>query len=55
MHEFTCSLAPFAPPPPEMVTLFGSLAASQEQKERFFGMLSGATSVAEFFGPQPSR
>jgi flavin-dependent dehydrogenase len=51
MHEFTCSLAPFAPPFPEMVTLFGSLADSQERTERFFGILSGATPVGEFFGP----
>jgi 2-polyprenyl-6-methoxyphenol hydroxylase-like FAD-dependent oxidoreductase len=50
MYEFTCSLAPFAPPPPEMAQALGSAAGDPARTRALFGVFGGTTPVAEFFG-----
>jgi hypothetical protein len=50
MYEFTCMLAPFAPPPPELVQVLASLPGDPERRRQFFGVFGGTTPVPEFFG-----
>jgi flavin-dependent dehydrogenase len=50
MYEFTCALAPFAPPPPEMAQALGSAAGDPARTRALFGVFGGTTPVAEFFG-----
>src|SRR5579859_802442 len=52
MYEFTCQLASFAPPPPEMQHLFGALCGNQVETNRFLGTIAGTVSIPEFFSPQ---
>lgn len=54
MYEFTCSLAPLAPPSSEMAHLYGSLAGDQARTEQFFGVFAGVIPVGEFFQHEPS-
>lgn len=49
--EFTCQLAPYAPPPPEMQQLFAALRGNPTQTDRFWGVFAGTVSVPEFFSP----
>ncbi|MFN0089006.1 MAG: NAD(P)/FAD-dependent oxidoreductase [Acidimicrobiales bacterium] len=49
--EFTCQLAPFDPPTPEMLALFGALRGNQAQIDRFWGVLAGTVPVQDFFSP----
>lgn len=51
IYEFTCQLAQFAPPTPEMAQLFGALATSQPDTDRFFGLFAQTVSPADFFAP----
>ena len=51
IYEMTRQLARLAPPPPEMQQLFAALRRKQEQSQRFWGTVSGATPIAEFFAP----
>jgi len=50
MYEFTCMLAPFAPPPPEFVETIASLAGDPDRQRQFFGVFGGTTPVPAFFG-----
>jgi 2-polyprenyl-6-methoxyphenol hydroxylase-like FAD-dependent oxidoreductase len=50
MYEFTCALAPFAPPSPELAQLLGSLVGDPVRTEQFFGVFAGTTPVNDFFG-----
>jgi 2-polyprenyl-6-methoxyphenol hydroxylase-like FAD-dependent oxidoreductase len=52
IYEFTCQLAMLEPPPPEMQQLFAALRHNQEQTNRFFGTITGAVPVPEFFAPE---
>jgi flavin-dependent dehydrogenase len=52
MYEFTCQLAPFDPPPPEMQQLFAALHGNQGATDQFLGVLAGHVPVGEFFGPE---
>jgi hypothetical protein len=52
IYEFACQLAPFAPPPPEMVTLFGALGGNQAETNRFLGVFAQTVSPADFFSPE---
>jgi len=52
MYEFTCQLASFEPPPPEMQQLFGALYGNQVETNRFLGTIAGTVSIPEFFSPQ---
>jgi 2-polyprenyl-6-methoxyphenol hydroxylase-like FAD-dependent oxidoreductase len=52
MYEFTTQLASFAPPKAEELTLFTSLAGKQAEIDRFFGVITGAVPIPEFFSPK---
>jgi flavin-dependent dehydrogenase len=51
IYQFACQLAPFAPPPPEMLQLFAALASDSAETSRFLGMFAQTVSPAEFFAP----
>ncbi len=51
MYEFTCAMASFDPPTPEMQQLFGALHTNQAQTDRFLGVFAGTVPVQEFFAP----
>jgi 2-polyprenyl-6-methoxyphenol hydroxylase-like FAD-dependent oxidoreductase len=50
MYEFTCMLAPFAPPAQELVEVLGALPGDPDRMRQFFGVFGGTTSVPAFFG-----
>lgn len=52
LYEFTHQLAALQPPAPEMQQLFAALRHSPEQTDRFFGLIAGTVSIAEFFAPE---
>jgi 2-polyprenyl-6-methoxyphenol hydroxylase-like FAD-dependent oxidoreductase len=52
MLEFTCQLASFEPPPPEMQRLLGAIHGNREATDRFISMFAGTLSVPEFFAPE---
>lgn len=49
MYEFTCAMASFAPPPPELQALVSSLIDDQYRTERFLGLFAGTVPMTEFF------
>ncbi|HEY3007229.1 MAG TPA: NAD(P)/FAD-dependent oxidoreductase [Micromonosporaceae bacterium] len=51
MYDFTTDLASFRPLRPEERLLFEALAADQAQTDRFFGVMTGAVPVREYFSP----
>jgi flavin-dependent dehydrogenase len=52
LYGFTCQLASFQPPPPEMQQLFAALANNQAETDRFFGAIAGTVSLPSFFAPE---
>lgn len=52
LYEFTQQLASLAPPSPEMQYLFAALRDNPGQTSRFFGVITGAVSIPEFFAPE---
>lgn len=52
MYEFTCQLASFEPPSPEMQQLFGALYGNQAETNRFLGTIAGTVPIPEFFAPE---
>ena len=55
LYELTCQNATLQPPPPEMQALLAALRHNPEQTSRFFGTMTGAVPVAEFFAPENVR
>ncbi len=51
MYEYTCQFATLEPPP-EMQQLLAALRANQHEADQFFGTISGAVSIPEFFAPE---
>ena len=51
MYLFTTQLASFAPAKIEEQVLFAALRHNQAATSQFFGMLTGAVPVPEFFAP----
>ena len=51
IYQFACQLAPFAPPPPEMIQLFAALASNPADTNRFLGLFAQTVSPVEFFAP----
>jgi 2-polyprenyl-6-methoxyphenol hydroxylase-like FAD-dependent oxidoreductase len=51
-YELTCQMATFAPPPPDMRALYTALQGNQEAIDRFIGLITEATSPADFFAPE---
>jgi 2-polyprenyl-6-methoxyphenol hydroxylase-like FAD-dependent oxidoreductase len=54
-YELTCQLATFAPPPPDMLALYTAMQGNQEAIDRFIGLITEATSPADFFAPENVR
>ena len=52
VYEFTCQLAPFAPPPPEMLQLYNALRGNQAATEQFLGLFAQTVSIPQFFAPE---
>ena len=52
MYEFTCQLASFEPPSPQMQQLFGALYRNQVDTNRFLGTIAGTVPIPEFFSPE---
>lgn len=52
MYEFTCQLAPFGPPSPEMQHLFAALPEQQDAINQFLGVFAGTVPIPEFFAPE---
>ncbi len=52
LYDFTMQLASLEPPPPEMQQLFGALRGNQPDTNRFFGLIAGTTSIADYFAPE---
>jgi 2-polyprenyl-6-methoxyphenol hydroxylase-like FAD-dependent oxidoreductase len=50
--ELTCQMASFAPPAPDMHALYTALQGNQEAIDRFIGLITEATSPADFFAPE---
>lgn len=48
-YELTCQFATFSPPPPQMQALYRALEGNQADIDRFIGLITEATSPAEFF------
>jgi hypothetical protein len=54
-YEFTCDFARLEPPSADMRVIFQALANNQEQTSRFFGVITGAVPVDQFFAPENIR
>jgi flavin-dependent dehydrogenase len=54
-YEFTCDFARLEPPSADMRVIFRALANNQEQTSRFFGVITGAVPVDQFFAPENIR
>ena len=52
MYEFTTQLASFAPPSAEQEALFAALAGRPAEIDRFFGVITGAVPMADYFSPR---
>lgn len=52
MYEFTCQLATLEPPPLPLRQLFAALRDDRQQTNRFYGVLTGATPLADFMNPE---
>jgi 2-polyprenyl-6-methoxyphenol hydroxylase-like FAD-dependent oxidoreductase len=52
MFQHTCELAKLAPMPPQMIKLLRAIEDQPEEVSRFFGTITGATSIPEYFAPQ---
>jgi 2-polyprenyl-6-methoxyphenol hydroxylase-like FAD-dependent oxidoreductase len=52
MYDFTCQLASLAPPPPQMLQLFGAIGGNSAAMDQFARMNAGTISPAEFFAPE---
>lgn len=55
LYEMTCQSAALQPPPPEMQAVLSALRGNAEQTSRFFGAMTGAVPIAEFFAPDNLR
>jgi 2-polyprenyl-6-methoxyphenol hydroxylase-like FAD-dependent oxidoreductase len=51
MYEFSTELASFEPPKPEQTILLSSLIGNQRETDRFFGVLTGAVPMRDYFAP----
>jgi hypothetical protein len=52
LYEFTGQLASFSPPTAEQQALFAAVAADQAETDRFFGVMTGAVPLADYFSPR---
>lgn len=52
LYEFTLRQLTFGPPPPEQLMLMRALQGNQADTDRFLGLNSGVTPMAEFMAPE---
>jgi len=52
MFQHTVELAKLAPMPPQMIELLRAIEDQPEEVSRFFGTITGATPIPEYFAPQ---
>jgi hypothetical protein len=52
LYAFPSSGGTVAPPPPDMRALYTALQGDQEAIDRFIGLITEATSPADFFAPE---
>ena len=52
MFQHTCELAKLEPIPPPMIELLRAIEDRPEEVSRFFGTITGATPIPEYFAPQ---
>ncbi len=52
LYELTCQNAALQPPPPDMQALLAALRSNPQQTSRFFGAMTGAVPMADFFAPE---
>jgi len=52
LYELTCEFASLAPPTVEQQALFGALRESEEDTNRFFGVVAGTVRPSDFFAPE---
>ena len=52
MFRHTCELARLAPMPPQMIELLRAIAHDPSEVSRFFGTITGATSIPEYFSTE---
>lgn len=55
LYELTCENAALRPPPPELQALLSALRSNPEQTSRFFGTMTGAVPIPEFFAADNVR
>jgi 2-polyprenyl-6-methoxyphenol hydroxylase-like FAD-dependent oxidoreductase len=55
LYELTCQNAALQPPPAEMQGLLAALKDNPAETSRFFGAMTGAVPIAEFFAPENLR
>jgi 2-polyprenyl-6-methoxyphenol hydroxylase-like FAD-dependent oxidoreductase len=55
MYAFTCQLASFEPPAPEMLQLFAALRGNQTETDRMLGTITGTVPIPEFYAPENLR
>jgi flavin-dependent dehydrogenase len=55
LYEVTCQQASLQAPPPEMQALLSALRTNPEATSRFFGTMTGAVPIPEFFAPENMR
>jgi flavin-dependent dehydrogenase len=51
LYDFTIQLASFTPPAPEQIQVMQAIAHNPAQIQRFFGVITGAVPMQEFFAP----
>ena len=51
IYEVICQFASLQLPPPEMQQLMGAMVGNDEASSRFFGVVDGTVSMAEFMDP----
>jgi 2-polyprenyl-6-methoxyphenol hydroxylase-like FAD-dependent oxidoreductase len=54
-YQFTCDFARLEPPSADLRVIFQALANNRDQASRFFGVITGAVPVDQFFAPENIR
>ena len=52
MFQQTCEMARLDPMPPQMLALLRAIQDRPEEVSRFFGTITGTTSILEFFSSE---
>jgi 2-polyprenyl-6-methoxyphenol hydroxylase-like FAD-dependent oxidoreductase len=52
IYQLTLQQVAYEPPPPEILQLIAAVHTSQEETNRFLGLLAGTTPIPEYFAPE---